>query len=348
MELKVGDTVRFLNTTGGGVVSKIIDSKLIEVLDENGFNIPVLKTEVVLIPQNDTMSKNVNVQKNPTKEVIKEPVKPVLVPETNVEIKGNEIPKLYCAIVPQSSGLNEFDLYLINDCNYHFMFNFSSIQEEKLLTEESGILEANTKMYLKTYSKSQINENINFCIQGIFFKNSSYEMQNSVQRRLEISAVKFFKSGVFKENAFFDSDALILEIADFSFINNISEIDGVTIKSAISEKEIFNARRKELSRTENKEIQTLIEEVDLHIHELVENENGLEPADKLKIQLDHFEKMLNDAILRRCKKIIFIHGVGNGVLKMKMRNILDRQYPKLRYQDASFEKYKFGATLINL
>jgi dsDNA-specific endonuclease/ATPase MutS2 len=45
------------------------------------------------------------------------------------------------------------------------------------------------------------------------------------------------------------------------------------------------------------------------------------------------------------KKIVFIHGVGDGVLKNELRRELGRKYPKYPYQDASFREYGFGATM---
>ena len=48
--IKKGDTVRFLNAVGGGVVVRIDEVKrLIYVEDEDGFEIPVLERECVAV-----------------------------------------------------------------------------------------------------------------------------------------------------------------------------------------------------------------------------------------------------------------------------------------------------------
>jgi hypothetical protein len=47
VKFKVGDKVKFLNDTGGGVVSGIIDNKLVNVRIEEGFDVPVLISELV-------------------------------------------------------------------------------------------------------------------------------------------------------------------------------------------------------------------------------------------------------------------------------------------------------------
>ena len=47
-EFKIGDKVNFLSTVGGGKVTKIIDSRMVMVEVEDGFEIPTLITDLVL------------------------------------------------------------------------------------------------------------------------------------------------------------------------------------------------------------------------------------------------------------------------------------------------------------
>ncbi len=69
----------------------------------------------------------------------------------------------------------------------------------------------------------------------------------------------------------------------------------------------------------------------------------------LTIQLNHFRKNLEEAILdKNIKKVIFIHGVGNGTLKLELRRILAKEYSHYDYQDASFKEYGYGATMVIL
>jgi hypothetical protein len=84
-------------------------------------------------------------------------------------------------------------------------------------------------------------------------------------------------------------------------------------------------------------------EIDLHIGELVEDYYLLDNAEMLKIQLDYFVKCLESAFVNKTQKLIFIHGVGNGVLKNEMIKIL-KTYDNLHYFDASMAKYGAGAT----
>ena len=50
MMIKKGDNVRFLNAVGGGVVARVDEAnKMVYVEDADGFEVPVLERECVLI-----------------------------------------------------------------------------------------------------------------------------------------------------------------------------------------------------------------------------------------------------------------------------------------------------------
>jgi dsDNA-specific endonuclease/ATPase MutS2 len=89
-------------------------------------------------------------------------------------------------------------------------------------------------------------------------------------------------------------------------------------------------------------------EVDLHIHELLDNFNNLTNTEMLTVQMNKFHEELAKAINSGVKKIVFIHGVGNGTLKNELRRELQRKYSKYTMQDASFREYGYGATMVIL
>ncbi|PCH95233.1 MAG: hypothetical protein COB84_06470 [Rhodobacteraceae bacterium] len=52
---------------------------------------------------------------------------------------------------------------------------------------------------------------------------------------------------------------------------------------------------------------------------------------------------MEDAISKKQKNLIVIHGVGKGTLRAAVRKILD-DYPHITYCDASYSTYGYGAT----
>jgi DNA-nicking Smr family endonuclease len=88
-------------------------------------------------------------------------------------------------------------------------------------------------------------------------------------------------------------------------------------------------------------------EVDLHLHKLVENEAALSDGEKLSFQLDYFERMLNTAIRERKRRVVVIHGVGEGILREEVRKVL-QYYEGCRFDDADPRRYGHGATSIEI
>lgn len=85
-------------------------------------------------------------------------------------------------------------------------------------------------------------------------------------------------------------------------------------------------------------------EVDLHIHELVDDQRGLPDRAKLAIQMDHFDRMMDIAKREKLRRIVFIHGVGQGVLRHQIRTSLDQHHPDCTYREGDPRKYGSGAT----
>ena len=84
-------------------------------------------------------------------------------------------------------------------------------------------------------------------------------------------------------------------------------------------------------------------EIDLHLEELVEFPGKLDDWQKLHKQMTHVKNCLEAAFDHNIKKIVFIHGVGTGVLRTELRNYLT-QFPNLIVRDADFREYGVGAT----
>ncbi len=84
-------------------------------------------------------------------------------------------------------------------------------------------------------------------------------------------------------------------------------------------------------------------EVDLHLEKLVEFPEKLDDSLRLHTQMQHVKNCLSAARDKHLKKIVFIHGVGTGVLKTELHNYL-ANFDDLMVKDADFHEYGVGAT----
>ncbi|WP_372747010.1 DNA mismatch repair protein MutS [Lutibacter sp.] len=85
-------------------------------------------------------------------------------------------------------------------------------------------------------------------------------------------------------------------------------------------------------------------EVDLHIHQLTKSTAGMDNYDMLNLQIDTAKHKIEFAIKNKLPKIVFIHGVGEGVLKSELE-FLFKKYNISSYA-ADYKKYGLGATEI--
>jgi len=118
----------------------------------------------------------------------------------------------------------------------------------------------------------------------------------------------------------------------------VSNFDVAQIKK---EKEI--PKRKNQKTVKPKERNAPKMEVDLHIGQLVKSTHGMNNFDMLNLQLDTAKRQLEFAMRNRIQKVVFIHGVGDGVLKEEL-NYLFKRYDNLKFYDAEYKKYGLGAT----
>lgn len=340
MNFQVGDIVRYLNAVGGGTITKIINSNQVEIIDDFGFNMPVRVEELVLIERPQIEQPNISLEIPNIQEHN--------IDEDFEEIEGNDNPHLFIAFVRNRQETNKFDTYIIDDSNFSVLFVLSKEDDESLTRIASGNIDANTKEFICTLSLDEIPQYEKLQFSGICYKKSTFEKQKAVDISIKLQAVKFYKPGIFVINDFFDEDAYIIDFYNAEQYK-IEEEKNILKNIQIDESQkIINQKDESIIKKQQKSKIEKIKEVDLHINEIIDDTTGMLPSQMLDLQLKTFEEKLTEAITEQCEKVVFIHGVGNGILKAKIRGRLDRDYPQFFYQDADYQKYKVGATLVYL
>lgn len=131
----------------------------------------------------------------------------------------------------------------------------------------------------------------------------------------------------------------LIKIHDSS--NLMNSIKRINLSEVSKEKEESKARSFVKERKDKREIPA--PEFDLHIEKLVPNKRGMSNYDILTLQTETAKRHIEFAIRNRIPKIVFIHGVGEGILKAELDFLLGR-YDGIDFQDANYQKYGLGAT----
>ena len=353
--INVGDNVRFLNAVGGGKVTRIDEKKnLVYVEDADGFEIPALARECVVIqavnqktnfPVKDFSSKSNTTPVELSKEVkIEEPVKQ----EPIVETAEGEVLNAFLAFFPKDIKRLEtsgYECYLVNDSNYFLYYNFVTGDENNRKSIANGLIEPNMQEFLCEIAKSQLNDWEKVRVQIIpFKKDKTYTEQHTLDFTLKMNTVKFYKLHSFTETDYFDDLCMLVSLTEESQKKQLTEISPAEIKHALQQKSQPDRRPRVIHKQPKNE--TI--EVDLHINSLLDNTAGLSNADMLSYQMETFHRTLEENKHKKGQKIVFIHGKGEGVLRTEIEKQLKSRYKTYFFQDASFREYGFGATMVTI
>lgn len=354
---KIGDTVRFLNTTGGGEIVKI-EGNIVHVVDEDGFETPVLSREVVVVesarekkPEPEKAIVAPTAQKATSTPRQPEPVEEEPIEET----EEGETMNVVLAYEPtdlKQIGTTPISTYLVNDSNYflYFAYMTSPGANAKWTTRYAGIVEPNIQVFLGELDRSQLPEMEQIAVQYIAFKRDKmFDAKKPAWVELSLDTTKFFKLHCFRENAYFDTPVIAYDIVKNDVPTHQVKIEPEKLEKSLKEK-IRKDRRPERIKVMKKKPKKNdgVLEVDLHIHELVDNIRGLSNADMLNLQIDEFRRIMDANLNNHGQKIVFIHGKGEGVLRQALMKELNYRYRGHEVNDASFREYGFGATQVTI
>lgn len=145
---------------------------------------------------------------------------------------------------------------------------------------------------------------------------------------------------IIETNDGFEMQFLVKEIVKEKPLES-SVFGNIDVTEVIREKEQPSKRK--AVRVKPKDRNLPMMEVDLHIHQITTSNRNMSNHDILNLQLDTAKHKLDYAIKNKIQKIVFIHGVGEGVLKMELEYLFGR-YDNIKFYAADYQKYGLGAT----
>ncbi len=351
MNFKPGDKVRFLNTKGGGTVTKVINSFMVAVAIEDGFEIPTLTSELVVIEPNSNTNDRLFLREE-------EKVRPPKAPEpeiiendriTDIRIKSNEaaVPAgIYLVYVPKDQHwimTGMLDIYILNHTDYDILYSFFLKNEQGTYSGiDYGSIPKNSKLALESIVREDIETWSNGVLQVLFHQDESSKVLMPVSSTYQVKGSSFYKEGSFKSFPLLGNQlAIIYTVCDLGRIHSTMEFQALE-KDGLDDLPETARKFNPGSAIDRYKIAPREAEVDLHISALRENYAQLSPHEILTIQLTSFERLLESAVANNYTRVVFIHGVGNGTLKQAIVHQV-RDYGGLEFRNASFAKYGNGA-----
>jgi hypothetical protein len=313
MKYKLGDFVRFVDEKMEGFVTRIIDEQMIGVTGEDDFEIPVLASKVTTVYGYEPPG---TVKEN----------KPEIAESTG-EFKAAGV---YLAVISDAKANSVVHFHLINDSSFQLLASLTTDKQNHFKGEYAGMIAPNTSAQLYSAQMADLQLWPKFIFEIIF-----HTTQN-IQPPPPLVINEKFKA---KDFAGSKKQAPLLKVPAWLIQLDAPEV----IVDAQKLKESF------FKTTEEKAIVAKpAKETDLHIEKLRNDHQFINSAEILKIQLEHFHRSLDAAIVHQLPEIIFIHGAGNGILRHELHKILSKHQKVQTFMDAQKEKFGYGATKVIL
>ncbi|MBP6978100.1 MAG: DUF2027 domain-containing protein [Bacteroidales bacterium] len=352
MKFNVGDRVRFLNERGGGVVTQILSSSMVNVAIEDGFEIPTRISE--LIPMDDISEYYSN------KKPVEFNAKPAVQPEPEFDHKitplirfasKNQYPNgIYLAFVPQDQKwlmTGPMDIQIINFTGYDVLISFFLKGATGYTGIDYDVIPADSQLQLETIEREEIEKWCQGVIQLLFHRDQDSRILMPVSSAFRIKPMKFYKDVQYQSSNLLQEKALIYRI---------HEMKGSLDIHSPEAQEKYGEPQPEPAQAEPVKPQILIDrhrigsrvaEVDLHISSLVDDYSDLKNHEILAIQTRYFSSCLDSALENHYYRVFFIHGIGNGTLKNAIQEML-KEFGGLDFHDAPFEHYGAGAIEVTI
>ncbi len=355
--MKIGDKVRFLSETGGGVVAGFQGKDIVLVEDSDGFQIPTPVNDVVVIDNDDYSTGRMVEGKKKTATPVEEETEPADKPITFKapveERRGGNVLNVCLAFVPvdvKELTSTRFEAYLVNDSNYYVRYTYMTGGSGSWQLRSTAEAEPNTKLFIEEFGREDLNGLERVCVQMLAYKRGKPFIAKPVADvQMRIDTVKFYKLHTFVDNDFFEQPALLYPIVEGDKQAQTLAIDPEKLKKELLGKAVADAPKpvapKHDSRQDDKNAPVVI---DLHASELLDTTAGMSPTDILNYQMDTFRKTLKQYEKKKGQKIVFIHGKGEGVLRRALTDELRYRYKNYTFQDASFREYGYGATQVTI
>ncbi len=129
----------------------------------------------------------------------------------------------------------------------------------------------------------------------------------------------------------------IMDVVERNLDQNVAKKANEQFKLLYKNKDANNVQRKGEAM-----------EVDLHIHELLDTHNNMSNSEIIAVQLEHFERTLRIAENKKISRVVYIHGIGQGILRAEIRKMLHDYYPNCEFMDAPYSHYGYGATEVRI
>jgi hypothetical protein len=309
MEYQLGEFVRFVDERREGYITKIFSDDMVGVTGDDDFEIPVMVNNLTRVHGHIS---NIEFEK---------PVDKTAVNAANFIEKG-----VFIAVHPDLNKGSVVHFHLVNETSYQLLATLKTNLKEQLNGEFSGLINAGSTVKVFSASLAELDLWPIFNFQVLFYTPLNKPVLDPLKFEIKFRSKDF--SGSKQLTPIIKQQGWLFRIDEPELVINVQKL-----------KESF------FKPTEEKRaIDKPAKEVDLHIEKLRDDHDFLSKQEMMQIQLEHFRRNLDAAIVHKLESIIFIHGAGNGSLSHEIHKVVSKHPQVKTYMDAQKDKFGYGAT----
>lgn len=235
-----------------------------------------------------------------------------------------------------SKQLDSFQLYLLNHSDHSFRYHIEAVGEQRDFFAYEGNLGKRDMLDLDILALTEFNRKVEVIL--ILDNDKTYRINlkaNKFRNQLIPIPIVEVDGYVFSFKTFAEGKSKHQLIEDKKEVISLDDIK--SIKDAWNN-QVRTSNVPKFSITDSEKI------VDLHIEELNPNWENMPSSEMLSFQLNYMEEALDRAIADNHHSIIFIHGIGDGILKNAIFGKL-KQHPHVKsFENRYDSRFGFGAT----
>lgn len=301
-----GEKVKLLNENLNGVIVGKAGPHEWLVRIEGDMEIP--------FPENELISE----------EAVTDEAPEVKFQEPNVKESLEAFPPGVYLVFATTNSPDELDLFVLNEYPQKLLFAIHLAEGGGLAWGEVNPHQIRQQIRLRMQDFDRWNK---LNVEGIFYTDKEEKHLAAFQDSVHFSGKQF--TNALRKAPYFEEDAHIIQV-------DVEEV-------AKSQKKEIQFRQRPTMPEISIEVPSQV--VDLHIENLLGEERKLmQPAQILEYQHLYFKTSLEKGIALNYPKMVFIHGIGNGILRQKIRNYLMKQKHVKLIRDADARQYGAGAT----
>ena len=328
MNFKVGNRVTLLRTGKTGTVSAILGDDNYQVRLDGGMgHLPAPGHALALMDGGDPA-----------------PASDAPLEEQKSVPAGNGVQLAFDPLFNEAGEPERYQLYLLNSTPAKVLYEIKVRTADRQQSSKFGPLGAGEKLRLQTVPYAWLNERLQIDLDVREVREGGTGPRHFQQ--VKIRPKQFF--GSFREVPELNHGAHLLVV--FPRLKSATAAEDAAPRSTLRELTRAQMKTKTVgaptpARAHSLSGQAEFDPVlDLHLEALVADPTAVGKDKILGLQMDRFDRFIDQALRLDVPRVLIVHGLGNGILKTEIHQKLEHVPFVRQFANDYHPKYGYGAT----